>query len=206
MKNQIILSLVVLSGITCQSAIAETVTRDTDGRVYVRTGIPKAPLTIEFGDTPVTRRVLANECGLLVVRPLAATELPTSITPQGGATVDPSSLEVGTIPTCTNGVLDINPTGNFRTTTNTVVLVAQTPNLAIDVVVTGKRTRQFTTNACGVVRVANSSSFTIGNQVRVNGVGQPVIGLNIEAAPICRRVGEQNVLYLPKFIPQGAGG
>ncbi|AFY74797.1 hypothetical protein Syn7502_02861 [Synechococcus sp. PCC 7502] len=197
--NLILSSLAIFGAIAPLSAIAETITKDPDGRVYVRTGTPRTPVSIDFNSSPVTRRVLANECGLLIVRPLTATELPQLIVPSGSPSILPDSLPVSAIPTCTNGVLSITPTGSFRTTNNSVVIVGAQPNLAIDVSITGKRTREFTTNACGVARVVNSASFNIGGVLKVQGGSDTLVnGLSTEAPPICRRVGEQNILYLPK--------
>jgi|GEM_PF-1823458 hypothetical protein len=175
-------------------------TKDADGRVYIRTGFSRTPFEVEFGSSPVTRRVLANECGLMIVRPLVRTELPSSINFDGQAPslIVPSGLPVATIPRCVNGSLEIQPTGNFRTINNDVVLVGTTANQAQDVQVVGKRVRRFNSNACGVVTIVNSASFNIGGSILP--AGGSVIstnGIATEPRPICRRVGENNVLFLP---------
>jgi len=207
MKAFKLISLFALGAIAATAVVpmsmsAQVLTKDADGRVYIRTGSARTPFEVEFGSSPVTRRVLANECGLMVVRPIVRTELPSSVNFSGQA-ITPSLLTVATIPRCVNGQLEITPSGNFRTINNDVVLVGTTANLAQDVEIVGKRVRRFNSNACGVVSIVNSASFNIGGSIKPDG-GSFVStnGISTQARPICRRVGENNVLFLPAPVPQ----
>ncbi|AFY74795.1 hypothetical protein Syn7502_02859 [Synechococcus sp. PCC 7502] len=172
MKNQLILSLALLSAIAPLAANAEiTVTKDSSNRAYVSGLSPSTQYNVQLNDGTVTRRILANQCGLITVAPASSNQT-VSYVVLGGSTIDPNTLETRAIPRCVNGLLDIPATANFKTPRGQVVLVGQTPNYAAEVGVITPRTRQITTDACGTLTLRPSSTFPVSPAAgfRVNDV------------------------------------
>jgi len=177
------------------SVFAQAITKDSTGRIYVRGNTASQPASFSFSGSPQTRRVLANQCGVIVI-PALNGGLPSSVQ-VSGSVINPSSLPTGTIPRCVNGSLEVPVSGDFTTPTFQTVVVNKTPNLAVDAIITGTRERSYTADACGTIRITSSASFNPGDSFSVGGgSATSVSAIPTTNPPLCRT----GILYLPSDI------
>lgn len=170
MKLNLILGLAALSIVAIAPSVSAQVvlSKDSTNRLYVSGLQANTEYPLTMTSSNITRRLLANQCGLITVpAPNSTNNNPASFVVVDGSIVNPASLEIKAIPRCssTNGVysLDIAAPANFVTPRGQTILVNKSPNLAIEIQIESPRLRNFTTDACGILRVTNSATFPVTN-------------------------------------------
>ena len=167
-STQILLGVGVLSIALPVLALPALATpfKDATGAVHFQTGLTASQkINLELTGTPVTKKIKANQCGLLTIgAPSTSVPMPGSISVAGSA-IDTTSLAVAGTPKCslnsTSGQYELATpvTSNFRTTTGSVVLVSQTPGAEITVEYTGiNKIKSVTANKCGLAKLGSTSS------------------------------------------------
>jgi hypothetical protein len=196
---KLISSLVVLGAIATPlvalPASAEvTAQKDSEGAVYLRGLTPQQSVDLIFTGTTQSKQVVANACGLVMVKGSAIAPLPSVIT-VGTSTVTLADLPLGLVPKCTAGALEVPVSANFKTSKGEVVVIGQTANTAIAVSYAGDKVKKTSANACGFARLKSSASFNISGSFTVPTVATPfdVATLAVALPPLCRN----GVTYLP---------
>jgi hypothetical protein len=183
MRTKILVGLLAAFSLSAPVFANPTLSRDSDGNLYVAGLAPGAEYELTFPNADKIRTVVANACGALLVRYGSGTPLPSSFsyrvtgTTTAGTSVNPSELPVGLVPTCTNGQWDVAPTVNFRTSSNTIVIIGVTPNVSHQIVTQENRTRKAKANACGFARYANGTANPIPAVVIADGSSVTVANL-----------------------------
>jgi len=151
-------ALVGLAAVSCLSVVSPAMAqfKDSDGNIHFQNLTPSQKIEYSAG-SGLTKKIVANFCGLLVVPvPSSTVPMPGSIT-VGGASVSISSLPVLSVPSCLNNVLKEPRAANFKDATGRVVLVSRTPGVQAEIVYTGvPATKSLTANGCGYARIGNS--------------------------------------------------
>ena len=169
MKKFLLGTLAVLGvGFAALPSYALDVVKDSTGSIYVTGLTPSSSTEFVFSGVTQTKSVVANGCGAITLSGNANAPLPSQVT-VGGNAIDIATLPTQLMPTCSGGVWNVTPTGNFKTSTNKVVILGQTANTAIQVNYSGSTARRATSNLCGIARIRPSASFTSSGPFTITG-------------------------------------
>ena len=164
--TQKLLSIAALSGLFVLGALSPVLAvpfKDATGKVHIQdAGILVGQKVIVGTDTPITKNVIYNQCGIATVSaPSSTIPMPGSIT-INGVSVDVASLPTGVVPKCTlsggSFVSSIPVSANFKTADGKVGLVGNANTAAI-VGYTGVfKTKSYTANKCALVSFGSLSA------------------------------------------------
>lgn len=180
------------------SAVYKVTRTNGTTQVIVANRTPGERITVTYPGATTTRRVTANECGLVVLRDSATNALANLQTVDGVA-INQATLPTQLLPRCVNGVLEEARTANFKTGAGEVVIV-KTPNTVYEAVYAGGRDRNVTANACGYAAINESDSYPwASNPTIVIGSTTHTIATLPQATlePLCR----SGQLYTPAAWP-----
>ena len=181
------------------TTIAETgrIIKDPKGAVTVYGLAPNSTTTIGLGSIP-KRRIIANSCGLLVIKP--STLYPSGTVQIDGNTVDPTALPLNTLPTCKNGSLLEPRPAAFKTSKNAIALTGKSPSQAYIVSYPNlAATQNRKANTCGLLYLTSVSLGQILNLPTTTGSLAAFANANLPVfpPPTCYR----GKLYLPPNWP-----
>jgi len=182
--KKLILALALIAAIAPSvgdSVSAQTVSKN-GSRIYVEGLNPNAQYTIKVVNGTVSRRYLANPCGVIIVP--ASNGLQPTVSLNGGSVLT-NNLVDRSAPRCVNGVLDIAAPDNFRTPSGQVGIVGQTPNFAALLDIQVLRTRNFTANACGTLQINTSTTFPAGNFLINESQTNNILPSTESSPPLC---------------------
>lgn len=197
----------VATGLLAPLALAQTysgsdvykVTRSNGTtQVIVANRSPGERLTVNYPGATTTRRVTANECGLVVLRDSSTNPL-ASLQSVDGAAIDQATLPTQLLPRCVNGALEEARAVDFKTGAGEVVIV-KTPNTVYEAVYAGGRNRNVTANACGFIPINESTSYPWASNptIVIGGTTHTVATLpDAGLEPLCRT----GQLYTPAVWP-----
>jgi len=164
--TQKLLSIAALSGLFVLGALSPVLAapfKDATGKVHIQdSGMTIGQKVILGTDTPITKNVIYNQCGIGVLSaPSTTVPMPSAIT-VNGVSVDVASLPTGVVPKCTlsggSFVSSIPVSANFKTADGKVGLIG-TANTAAIVGYTGVfKTKSYTANKCALVSFGSLSS------------------------------------------------
>ena len=181
------------------------------GKIYSTGHAPRDDVYVYYLDAPLTKKVSANECGIVQI---SLGSIPhtgsTEVTLIGVGPATLSSFPVmakADAPKCSNGVATNIPAEgkaryvpNAETGNQSLVWTGQTPFTQYDITFPIPKERKLKSNACGVATISSSSSYpstgtfrmgaspTVHNFATVTGVNAP---------PGCKN----NTLLLPVGFP-----
>ncbi len=146
-------------------------------------------ITVAFPNATSTRRVTANECGLITLRNTSSRPIANLVSVDGEA-INQATLPQQLLPRCVNGNLEESRTAHFKTGAGEVVLV-KTPNTVYQAVYSGGRNRNVTVNACGYGQITTTSTYDLtATEFQAFEIGGTAYDLNTlpeaSPAPLCR--------------------
>lgn len=157
------LSLAGLSIIAGLSPAIAAPFKDATGKVYIQdSGMTIGQKVIVGTNTPITKNVIYDQCGIGVLSaPSTTVPMPSAIT-VNGVSVNVASLPTGVVPKCTlsggSFVSSIPVSANFKTADGKVGLVG-TANTAVVVGYTGVfKTKSYTADKCALVSFGSLSA------------------------------------------------
>jgi len=141
--------------------------RDAEGAISVYRLEPNAQIRVGL-DTPPSRTLTSNGCGLLVVS--STGNYPTATIQVNGATINPAALPVQMRPACrqqgSGYALDEPRPQHFKTQAGDIVVVGNQPNTRYAVTYPGQiRILSRRVNGCGFLRIRETTTINFNQSI-----------------------------------------
>ena len=166
--------------------------KDASNNIYFKTSAG-ATVPVGLAAQSATRSVTSDRCGGLTVG--SATRPQDTPFTINGVSIDPASLSVGLKPSCKlsggSYAYDVEPTGNFKTSSGQVFVKTTTANPTgfgdrriLSITTSGSATRNLKANACGIASIRSTSSAPItgATEFSHNGNNYTVTDLPVHTA------------------------